>query len=289
MAKHIAALPAVNKPAVFKRRKEDELFRYLERANRALIAEVKRQTKLPGLPKFTTSDNNRDGKDLHDEVSGLDVELKSGPDRTDANIGLATLAWSLGDRDRAELVSVLNGGRQARIGQAIEAYQPKRGYRFPPPNSTECSKLATMRQFVEYTRMRLNPGAAAPEKLAHFVRCVSLGITKGPEIEACHADPANAVRPLLLECEWGEGLKPYGRSFLPEERLVVDEVRQTPLRALIVVTGKNSGTHARICPHFRNSYRPPRLPNKIPASYWVCSPSFNVWIRSSGEDGDQVG
>lgn len=89
-ANRIDDLPSVNIPKLFKGRTIEELQDWLHKAHGSL------RTFFPEEPRFTSSDDNRDGADLLEENTQRQIELKTGA-VTDANAGLSTIAWTLND------------------------------------------------------------------------------------------------------------------------------------------------------------------------------------------------
>jgi hypothetical protein len=277
----IAALPDDRKPLVFKGRSSDEVADYFVRADDALRVHVGPSAR------FSTGDNNREGKDLFDAVSGKNIELKSGPARTDGNAGLATVAWALGDEGKDALLEAL-GGQALQSRRRLASAALMEGRPTPTPE-IEALKANTMDRFLSYCQERLTVGGSAPPRLAHFARCMASGLTKEEEVVGSFEPGAEVPLPVLLEASWDEGLVLYGLAFQLDEELIVSQIARNDERAQVVVQGEQSGTRVLIYPHFRNSY--PRKPNKeypekIPAANWVCSPSFNIWVRASGGDGE---
>ena len=89
-AKRIADLPQANIPKLFKDRTPEEMQDWLHKAQGSL------RTLFPEEPRFTSSDDNREGADLLEESTQRRIELKTGA-VTDANADLSTIAWTLAD------------------------------------------------------------------------------------------------------------------------------------------------------------------------------------------------
>jgi hypothetical protein len=134
-----------------------------------------------------------------------------------------------------------------------------------------------MDSLAAYFHERVETGAPACDSLAHYYRCVAVGLTKGAEIRATFQSTDPARSPLLLEAHWTRGLVIYEKAFLPGERLMVTRVERSGLRAQVLVTGVESRRVARLYPNFKNSWMSP-LGLYVPAENWVRTPCFHVWI-----------
>ena len=261
-ARAIARLPESNKVEVVKHQPVEAIEKFLWRAYNAL------RDHFPGPTKFEYSTNNQEGKDLLEVNSGQPVELKSGSAMTDANLGLAIVAWSL-DGDLPALKVIMSESMKTRRSMALD--------RNVEDGAIERNKSATMDRLFEYFQELLVAGEPPPDRLEHLARCVSVGITTGREIQACFGDGTGVVLPLQLRADWEKGLVVYEKAFLPRERLVVERLERTGERAQVILRGVTSGRTATLYPNYKNSWKAPDGV-KVPASNWVQTPCFHVWI-----------
>lgn len=259
-AQMISTLPSEKQVAIVKRRDEQEVADFLVRGQNALLSFFEHK------PKFSSSDNNRQGKDLFDEVSGTQIELKSGRLMTDANSGLSTISWAIRD-DGAMISQIMKSGMIRRR----ELVLTNAGVL-----EIERSKSETMNRLASFLGSQIGLGKAPP-RLDHFLRCVSVGLTKSAEITASFEAGNYVKRPLLLEADWRRGLVIYEKAFLPDEEIVVTSIERTHDRAQVIAKGTISSNTARIYPNYKNSWK---MPNgaRAAASNWVETPCFHVWI-----------
>lgn len=259
-ANEIANLSEENKVMVVKRRSVPELVGFLERANSALLS------FFPNGTRFSSNDNNRDGKDLLEELSGTHIELKSGGAMTDANSGLSIVSWALDDTAN-KVTEIMKGGLTERRALVLKG---------SPQSAIETSKASTMDKLAAYLKSQVAIGPA-PDKLAHYFRCVAVGLTKGDEILAAYSQSGKVKTPLLLEADWKSGLVLYDKAFLPDEEIVVTRVERTQDRAHLIAQGSRTKRTAKLYPNYKNSWK---LPNgtRIHASNWVETACFHVWI-----------
>lgn len=220
----------------------------------------------PGVRKFSTSDNNKAGKDLFEEISGTHVELKSGKLKTDGNCGLSTISWAIEDQESA-LREIFVSGTQKRRELALTGGSLA---------EVEVSKKETMDTLHNFFVSRLALGPASP-KFGHLFKCVASGFTKLPEIVSSFESPGVNKTPLMLEADWEQGLVLYNKLFLPDESIQIVEIERKPLRFQITVAGAITGRSGRLYPNFKNSWAAPDH-RKVPANYWAKSGSFHVWI-----------
>lgn len=261
-ARAIARLPESNKVEVVKPQPVEAMEKFLWRAHNAL------RDHFVGSTKFEYSTNNQEGKDLLEVNSSQPVELKSGSAMTDANNGLAIVAWSL-DGDLHALKVIMSESMKTRRSMALD--------RNVEAGAIERNKSATMDRLFEYFQELLVAGEPPPDRLEHLARCVSVGITTGREIQACFGDGTGVVLPLQLRADWEKGLVVYEKAFLPRERLVVERLERTGERAQVILRGVTSGRTATLYPNYKNSWKAPDGV-KVPARNWVQTPCFHVWI-----------
>ncbi len=262
IAIEISTLPDLKKPRTFKYKNSSEIEKYLLRA----------KTKLDSFfgpePIYTSSDNNQSGKDLFEVNSETQIELKSGPEMTDANSGLNTISWAL-NIDETELKSLMNSGRLERQKYLEQNLKTQ--------NFIKSSKDKSINDFMKFINSKLTPNKHY-SKLEHFFRSVSLGLTKFEEITSTYQQQITKF-PIMLEADWESGWKTYSKAFDQQEKIIYKGVTSGEDRCQINVLGENSLRKGIIYPHFRNSWRSPRVNRTFPASNWVCSPSFQVWIN----------
>lgn len=150
-ALQISRLSEDNKVKVVKGRSASDLVSFLERARQSLLY------FFPKGARFTSSEDNRSGKDLFEVGSQTHIELKSGPAQTAANLGLSTVAWALDDSS-GKIVSIMKGGLTERRNLLLKGTNVAQ---------IEASKSQTMDQLATYFKSTLALGPA-PERLAHF-------------------------------------------------------------------------------------------------------------------------
>ncbi len=262
-AAQIHALEEINKVNVVKGKSISDLREFLIRANKTLIS------FFPKGVKFSSNDNNKDGKDLYEELSGTHIELKSGGAMTDANSGLAIVSWAIGDGSE-DIARIMKAGMAERRALA----KAKKDV-----SEINRSKTKTMDDLAKLFQQKISIGIA-PETLSHFFRCVAVGLTKSGEILNAYQSEAKIKVPLLLEADWSKGLVLYEKAFLPDEEITVEKVERTQERIQLVAKGKVSGTTAKLYPNYKNSWKLPDG-SRVHASNWVETPCFHVWIDKS--------
>lgn len=256
-AREIAALPEANKVQVVKGRSVPELDGFLQRANTAL------RSFFPPGAVFTSSQNNKSGKDLFESNSKTHVELKSGGAMTDGNPGLESVAWAL---DTPAVATVMKSGMEERR-KLLLAGQPRA--------SIDASKSATMDElFKALKNTSIGPASA---RLSHYFRSMAVGLTKLDEIQATFASTSPVKTPLLLKADWAQGLVLYDKAFLPNEQIEVLKIERTTDRAHLIARGATTGRTATIYPNFKNSWTSPDG-RKFPAENWVATACFHIWI-----------
>ena len=162
------AIPPANRPRQFKKISESEFTAWLIRSRNCLRALYGEEVT------FSTSDRNMVGADLQVLESGVQIELKTGA-VTDANLGVGTIAWAMGDKSgNKELNAIMDGPEMAKRRQLAQNGRS---------DKIRASQEATMIALDAYFRARISQGAYAPAKLAHLVRCIARGITKQKEMK----------------------------------------------------------------------------------------------------------
>jgi len=260
-ARQISLLNEENKVRVVKDRSENELCEYLRRAIHAL------RSFFGPTASFTSSDNNRLGKDLSETHSAREIELKSGSAMTDANSGLAIVSWALEDSNN-EIKRIMKGGVDERRkmlsgGRSLA--------------EVEVSKSQSMDSLAHFLQ-RTVPIGPASARLEHYFRSISVGLTNGAEIRRTFENSNPGSLPLLLEADWESGLQLYEKAFRPDERILVVEVERNSQRAQLVVCGELSGRTAVLYPNFKNGWTGPDG-TRYAASNWIKSACFHVWVH----------
>lgn len=256
MAAQIAKLPEARLPSQFKGRSESQLFGFLCRAHHVLSSEFGPDAT------FITSDNNQLGGDLTEANTGTEVELKSGPARTDANAGVGTIAWALED-ERNELREIMTHSMLER----------RRLY-FDAPDLIEQSKSKTMDRLYDFLVARLTVGEPVGPRLAHASRCYARGVnTAGAIVDSFQ----NGIRswPRQYTASWSEGLVPYDQAFDETETLVVKKLERTS-RVDLCIVGVTTGRTIQYYPNYKNSWKAGT--KRVPADAWVQTPCFHIWI-----------
>jgi len=260
-AKKILELDEVNKVMVVKGRSSSEVEAFLTRASGAL------RNFFPQGASFTSSDDNKEGKDLFEESTKTHVELKSGTSMTDANSGLKIVSWATRDLE-GQISQIMSEGmlerRQLALSDASDA-------------SIDASKSATMDSLFDHLKSIVKIGPATPE-LTHYLKLVAAGITNKKGIVDSFGKKKSTNFPLLLEASWDVGLKLYTKAFLPNEEIIVTKIERTKDRAHLLAEGVDSKRRAKIYPNFKNSWTSPEG-RKVPASYWVKNACFHVWVN----------
>jgi len=259
-ALRIWRLPDENKIAAVKNRSVEELVAFLGRALSQLL------THFPPGARFTSSDNNRSGKDLLEVKSNTQIELKSGEAMTDCNSGLKLVSWALSD-DNGEISKVLKGGLDERRQLLLTG---------APAPTIEASKSATMDRLSAIMNQLLSVGPSPP-RLSHYLRCIAIGITTADQIKALFLATSSLKQPLMLQIDWAIGLKEYEKSFAPGEGIDVVRIERTPDRVIVEAVGAKSGRKATLYPNYKNSWKAPDG-RRFEASNWVKAPCFQVWV-----------
>lgn len=253
-------LPDENKITAVKNRSVEELVAFLGRALLQLL------THFPSGAQFTSSDNNLLGKDLLEVNSSTQIELKSGEEMTDANSGLTIVSWALND-DSREISKVLKSGLDERRQLLLTGATAL---------TIKASRSATMDRLSAIMNVLLSVGPSPP-RLSHYLRCIALGITTANQIKTRFLETSSLSQPLMLQIDWGIGLKEYEKSFAPSEGIDVVRVERTPDRVIVEAVGVESGRRATLYPNYKNSWKAPDG-RRFEASNWVKTPCFQVWV-----------
>ena len=232
-------------------------------------------THFPPGASFTTDDANIAGRDLCEIRSGHHIELKTGA-VTDANIGLKTMAWALGDAGTG-LRSIMAESMGERRGLVLNGLQ----------TAVTSSQKRTMTRLLDYYRSRgLHAGGGAPPRLAHAARCVAVGITTQQGMAPLFDVPVRDWQvPMILHASWDAGWRrvhrPFDAGSFFVQNLGFPETALSPrggvARVHLRLRHRQSGRTALFYPNYKNSFLA-QDNTKIPASNWVKTPCFHVWI-----------
>ena len=263
-----------NRPRLFKRMSGCDFSDWLLCAHRFL-----RATYGEGA-EFSTTDQNATGADLLVRESGVQIELKTGA-VTDANLGVGTIAWAMGDKaGNKKLRDIMDGPEMMRRREF--ASEGKLG-------EIQTSQEFTMRALEVYFRSRLAQGSEAPAILTHLVRCVARCITKQKDMRALLGkDESGWNAPDILHAHRETGWEKVTHPFQANEHIVVSSIfrpshsleSETIGRAQVILEGQASKQKALIYPNYKNSHKNTDG-TKINASHWVATPCFHVWIRQA--------
>lgn len=265
------ALASVNRPRLFKERRGGEFADWLIRARHSL------RTAYGEGAQFYTTDQNAIGADLQVRGSDVQIELKSGA-VTDANLGVGTIAWAVGDKAQNKELRNVMGGREM-IKRREFAVQGKFF-------EISASQEVAMRKLEAYFRSRVCEGMEPPVTLAHLVRCVARGITKQKDMkELLNKNESNWNAPDIFHANWKTGWEQITHPFKLNESIIVSSINRTSHsaesdtigRVRVTLEGVTSMQKALIYPNYKNSYKNTGN-DRIPAKYWVATPCFHVWI-----------
>jgi hypothetical protein len=260
-AREIFGLPEKNKVIVVKDRSQQEIEAFLGRASVSL------RSFFPASATFTSSDDNKSGKDLFESSTKTHIELKSGAAMTDANSGLGVVSWATGDLDN-EISKLTKTGMLQRRSLALEGKLKA---------EIDKSKSASMDELMAQLSELVVIGPATQE-LTHYLKLVASGVTTSRGIIDSFGKELSSNLPLLLEASWKDGLTLYSKAFYPDEEIIVTRIERTIDRVQLIAEGVDSKRRAKIYPNFKNSWKAPDG-RKIPASNWVNNPCFHVWIN----------
>ena len=261
-----AAINSENRPQNFKNMSDGQFLNWLDFAHQYL------RNRYGNNVNFVTSDANKFGSDIEIPATGVQIELKTGL-VTNANLGVGTIAWAMGDKNSKELKEIMNGKEMMKRRQLYVAGKFV-GIRE--------SQEKTMSDLLVYFRSRVTKKSAALHKLEHLSKCVARGITKLSEFKKLlNVKESDWNSPVILHTSLERGWDVVTHVFHTDENLFIDRVfRPTQShavpRAQVHIKGKKSNITARIYPNYKNSY--PSNDIRIPAENWVNTPCFHVWI-----------
>ena len=260
-----------NRPRIFKNKSLHELEGWIKVAHEELRRIFGEEVE------FSTTNVNVRGADLYIEDTDQWIELKTGL-VTDANAGISTIAWAMGDENDCELKKIMNYSMVERREMAKAGDQ----------NGVRSSQNDTMDKLEIYFRERLNKNKLAPPFLCHYSRCVARCVTKMNEsMSLLNVPEVEWKTPRIFHANWRDGWNEVSRPFNVDEDIVVSEVvRKSPPsdqpntkipRAQFRVKGVSSNRTALYYPTYKNSYKTPDG-ERIEAKHWVQTACFHVWI-----------
>ena len=264
----LALIPDQRRPRLFKGKTSAEIDLWIRRARQALA-------EMFGLDaNFRTGDLNIQGSDLAIVGSDDEIELKTGK-VTDANLGIAPVAWMMGDQNNTELRSIMADPMKERRRMALSG----------DFEGVRASQELTMGRLYDYFQERLRVGNPAPDRVAHYARAVAHGITQKSEVAPLLGQPESEwpVR-TLLHANWSKGWVKVTNPFETGEVIVVDEIYRkastnysSPVsRAQARVRGVSSNRTVLIYPNYKNKYK--GKDGNVAAEHWVATACFHLWI-----------
>lgn len=261
-----AAIKSENRPRNFKNMSDSQFLDWLNLAHQYL------RDRYGNSVKFITSDANKFGSDIEIPATNIQIELKTGA-VTDANLGVGTIAWAMGDKSSTELKEIMNGKEMINRRQLYVAGKF---------TDVRKSQEKTMSDLLAYFQSRVTEKADAPHKLEHLSKCVARGITKLNEFKKLlGVKESDWNSPDILHTNLERGWDILTHVFQTDENLFIDKIfrsdqSQAIPRAQVQIKGKRSNITARIYPNYKNSHS--RNGIRIPAENWVKNPCFHVWI-----------
>ncbi len=261
-----AAINSENRPQNFKNMSDSQFLSWLDFAHQYL------RNQYGNNVNFVTSDANKFGSDIEIPATGIQIELKTGL-VTNANLGVGTIAWAMGDEKSNELKEIVNGKEMTKRHQLYVAGKF---------DDIKESQERAMSDLLAYFRSRVTEKADAPHKLEHLSKCVARGITTLSEFKKLlNIKESDWNSPVILHTSLERGWDIVSRVFQTDENLFIDRIfrsdqSQAIPRAQVQIKGKKSNITARIYPNYKNSHS--RNGIRIPAENWVKNPCFHVWI-----------
>lgn len=261
-----AAIEAAKRPQNFKNMSDSQFLDWLDFAHQYL------RNWYGNDVNFVTSDANKFGSDIEILGTGIQIELKTGA-VTDANLGVGTIAWAMGDKNSKELKEIMDG--KEMMNRRLLYFAGKF-------DDIIESQEKAMSDLLAYFHSRVTEKADAPHKLEHLSKCVARGITKLSEFKKLlNVKESDWNSPVILHTSLERGWDIVTHVFQPNENLLIDRVfrpteSQAIPRAQVQIKGKKSNITAKVYPNYKNSYSSNDI--KIPAKHWVNTPCFHVWI-----------
>lgn len=192
--------------------------------------------------------------DIQLPESGVQIELKTGA-ATDANLGVGTIAWAMGDKSgNRELNAIMDGPEMAKRRRLAQNGGSA---------EVRASQDATMVALDAYFRARISQGTDALAKPTHLARCVARGITKRKDMQKLmHENEVDWNAPDILHVNWTNGWQKVEHLFSVGEGIVVASISRgshdvgidTVGRAQVILEGKSSKQQTIIHPNYKISF-----------------------------------
>ena len=193
-----AAIKSENRPQNFKNMSDSQFLDWLNLAHQYL------RNRYGNNARFVTSDANKIGSDIEIAGSAIQIELKTGA-VTDANLGVGTIAWAMGDKNSKELKEIMNGK---------EMINRRHLYVADKFADIRKSQEKTMSDLLVYFRSKITEKADAPHKLEHLSKCAARGITTLSEFkELLNIKESDWNSPVILHTSLKKGWDIVTRVF----------------------------------------------------------------------------
>lgn len=258
--RNFSQLAEENRPKYFKNKTPQQLKEFFTNARASL------RERFPGCSFLTDNDNHK-GKDLTVVETGQQVEIKSSPDKTDANNGLGVVAYATGIS-----FDDLNN---------VMSPQERRGLK--NPEDVEKSKRRVQRELSRLFNQIPLDDENSTRRIFNYVCAVSYGFTKREEIVEFigRMETSNSVDglnvPTQLMFTPSGYLQEYTERFTIGEDFNASVVISDDGHPFLRVEGLSSGVVGIIYPHYKNSWG--KGENRQEAGDWVSSPCFHVWVK----------
>lgn len=254
--------PDKNRPKIFRGKNPDFINTTVNNLRREIseISDVK-------TPILSTSNDNKDGSDFVEQISGTEYEIKLGG-ATDANLGIGIMEWAL---DNHGIIRNIMGTMNDRKEMYLKGVAHSEIL-----ENKEKSKEA----MVEAFNKKVTVGETASERLTHLAKLIAKGVTREESIVEAFNSGDEPNKPHLLLLQKDGTFKHHDKSFPEDEEFIVIKaaVGSKGGGAQIVLQGRKSGRTIEFRQHFKNSHTDNSTGVKIPAKFWVKTPCFNVWI-----------
>lgn len=259
---HMVSMNEDKKPTFFKNKDADFIKQSLDNLYNEIFA-------ICGVSKIelSTNNNNRLGNDIEEKITGKSFEIKLGA-ATDANLGIGIMEWSL---DANGLIRPIMDTMKDRIEMYLSNAQHE---------DINTNRDKSKKDLAQVFKSKVTVGSLAPKRLTHTAICISHGITNEKEIINAYGSlsPKNNVYLMLInkngKFNLGNKGFPYDESFIVKKA----DIGSSGGGAQLILEGSKSGKTIEFRQHFKNSYKD-KSGVKIPASFWVKTPCFNVWIK----------
>lgn len=208
-AARIYALPNPQKVKIVKNKTKKEIADFLQKCISTL------HNHFPENRSFSSSPNNRIGKDIFERTTSTHVEIKSGMSMTDANCGLTVVSWALNDDADFIKQNMTSGMNERRTIFASGG----------TANDIENSKIRQMDYLYAFLHNHLQ--CTDTSRLCHFFKNISRGVTNGDAIIESYNKNGTRQPALMLMCDWEHGLIQYDKAFGENEIISIFAVDRT--------------------------------------------------------------